>query len=308
MAKSTTTSTSTHIPRPPNKWILFRCDFTSRGGSPTEAQAAWKALTHEEKSHWQRLAALEADEHAQRHPGYRYSPNKERKSTKAKKETKSTNVVDSALVHLVHLNPITERDRSRRRDHKGHTSASAPYARPPTRSRASTSTSSPSSSFDSSPLPSIPSLYIDPGLLSSPSSSSSVDIDWTQYASQSQSRPDFSASHGYSALSFPSSVHFGADFVSESFDAANTDPVSAFDYSPSAFTSIPLDSELYSTAEQPLYSGLDSGYPSFGVDLSFGMYPSWSYGDTTFDNVLGLSSTFPSPDSWSNAGFYDLPF
>ncbi|KIY70171.1 hypothetical protein CYLTODRAFT_409101 [Cylindrobasidium torrendii FP15055 ss-10] len=170
MGKSSTTSTATHIRRPPNKWILFRKDFFARGGTPADAPKVWNALTEKEKAPWTLLAARLANEHARRYPDFQYRPKKE-------KDTSDESCLHHEPTFTEHNLPLNG---TRERGRTGHTSASAPYARPPTRPRAITPSSS-------SPLPSpyIQNLSVGPHR-PLPSSSSSAELNWMHYGAQSQ--------------------------------------------------------------------------------------------------------------------------
>ncbi|CCM04507.1 uncharacterized protein FIBRA_06688 [Fibroporia radiculosa] len=75
------------VPRPPNAFIIFRAEYSRRhaqankgGESTTEktlskrAAEAWKTLTAEHKQPYKIRAELERQEHAKKHPDYRYKP------------------------------------------------------------------------------------------------------------------------------------------------------------------------------------------------------------------------------------------
>ncbi|KAJ6565983.1 high mobility group box domain-containing protein, partial [Mycena sp. CBHHK59/15] len=81
------------IPRPPNAFIVFRTEFAhlhhnpqvsrSRRGNGAKvlgrtvsgkAADAWRLLSPEEKQHYVRLADLEKEKHARKHPNYQYRP------------------------------------------------------------------------------------------------------------------------------------------------------------------------------------------------------------------------------------------
>lgn len=73
-----------HVPRPPNAFILFRCDFVQkRKLNPQEsaisnvsriAAEAWNRMTPEQKQPWISLAAKEKERHATLYPDYKYTP------------------------------------------------------------------------------------------------------------------------------------------------------------------------------------------------------------------------------------------
>lgn len=81
---------ASHIPRPPNAFILFRTNFirdrhlhTSSVGtltnvSPTSlstiAGLTWRNMPEEEREIWNEKARLAREEHRRKYPGYRYQP------------------------------------------------------------------------------------------------------------------------------------------------------------------------------------------------------------------------------------------
>jgi len=80
-----TTARRTHVRRPRNPFILFRCDFVKRNLVPASVErdhrnvssiagARWQQMSEEEKQPWKDLAAEEKIRHALEHPGYRYKP------------------------------------------------------------------------------------------------------------------------------------------------------------------------------------------------------------------------------------------
>jgi hypothetical protein len=77
--------TRTHIPRPPNAFMLFRSDFLKRGIIPTHVERrqqnlsriagqCWNLLSSEEKEKWQEEAAKVLIEHQKRNPDYKFKP------------------------------------------------------------------------------------------------------------------------------------------------------------------------------------------------------------------------------------------
>ena len=75
----------THIPRPPNAFMLFRSDFLRRGIIPPHVECrqqnlsriagqCWNLLSPEEKGRWQDEAAKVLAEHQKRNPDYKFSP------------------------------------------------------------------------------------------------------------------------------------------------------------------------------------------------------------------------------------------
>jgi len=92
------------VARPRNEFILFRCDYVrkhSREGKrirrPPGAEAektlskqaaeAWHHLPPEERLYWKERANGERNEHARRHPDYRYRPKKS--ATSRRRQTRS---------------------------------------------------------------------------------------------------------------------------------------------------------------------------------------------------------------------------
>jgi hypothetical protein len=74
-----------HIPRPRNAFIIFRCDFVEQKNIPTDVETdhrnisriagkIWRAMSDESKKPWVDMAQQEREEHAKRHPHYRYTP------------------------------------------------------------------------------------------------------------------------------------------------------------------------------------------------------------------------------------------
>ncbi|KAL5522691.1 hypothetical protein ACEPAG_8709 [Sanghuangporus baumii] len=74
-----------HIPRPPNKFMLFRTEMCARrvpeqagitatGEKSKYLGALWQDLSKEEKDYWELLAKKAKEEHARLYPDYRYRP------------------------------------------------------------------------------------------------------------------------------------------------------------------------------------------------------------------------------------------
>ncbi|KAL5499028.1 BHMG1 [Sanghuangporus vaninii] len=74
-----------HIPRPPNKFILFRTEMCARrvpeqagitatGEKSRYLGALWQGLSKEEKSYWELQAEKAKKEHVRLYPDYRYKP------------------------------------------------------------------------------------------------------------------------------------------------------------------------------------------------------------------------------------------
>ncbi|KAK7006273.1 HMG box domain-containing protein [Favolaschia claudopus] len=77
--------TATHIPRPPNAFILFRSSFIRGGAVPADVEPShsslsaiagltWAALPPPEKEMWHRKAKEEREKHRERFPGYAFRP------------------------------------------------------------------------------------------------------------------------------------------------------------------------------------------------------------------------------------------
>ena len=71
----------THIPRPPNAFMLFRSDLCTRITVERDhrqisriAGIRWRALTPAERVPWQQLADEAKRQHALKYPGYKYTP------------------------------------------------------------------------------------------------------------------------------------------------------------------------------------------------------------------------------------------
>ncbi|KAH0587485.1 hypothetical protein H2248_006267 [Termitomyces sp. 'cryptogamus'] len=74
-----------HIPRPPNAFMLYRSDFLKRGIIPAHVERrqqnlsriagqCWNLLPPEEKAQWQERAAQALLEHQKRNPDYKFTP------------------------------------------------------------------------------------------------------------------------------------------------------------------------------------------------------------------------------------------
>ncbi|KAG6860990.1 hypothetical protein C0995_005010 [Termitomyces sp. Mi166 len=74
-----------HIPRPPNAFMLYRSDFLKRGIIPAHVERrqqnlsriagqCWNLLPLEEKAQWQQRAAQALLEHQKRNPDYKFTP------------------------------------------------------------------------------------------------------------------------------------------------------------------------------------------------------------------------------------------
>ncbi|KAG8891147.1 hypothetical protein FRC00_014200, partial [Tulasnella sp. 408] len=82
-----------NIPRPPNKFILFRCDVLTRNRSlemskaehslaTADISAQWKAQPPHVRQHYQYLSGLHKIVHKEKYPNYKFKP-----MTKAQKQT-----------------------------------------------------------------------------------------------------------------------------------------------------------------------------------------------------------------------------
>ncbi|KAG6918950.1 hypothetical protein DXG01_010605 [Tephrocybe rancida] len=78
-------SPRSHIPRPPNAFMLYRSDFLKRGIIPSHVERrqqnlsriagqCWNLLPQEEKAQWQKRAAQVLLEHQKRNPDYKFTP------------------------------------------------------------------------------------------------------------------------------------------------------------------------------------------------------------------------------------------
>ncbi|EGN96307.1 hypothetical protein SERLA73DRAFT_141654 [Serpula lacrymans var. lacrymans S7.3] len=93
------------VPRPRNAFIIFRCEYSrdhqqsnqdvkqdedSESRSPTaktlskRAAEAWKLLTASQKTRYKELADQEREEHARRHPNYRFRPMRRQNLSKSR--------------------------------------------------------------------------------------------------------------------------------------------------------------------------------------------------------------------------------
>ncbi|KAJ7472619.1 hypothetical protein FB451DRAFT_964796, partial [Mycena latifolia] len=75
----------THIPRPPNAFILFRSSFIRGGAVPARVETShstlsaiagltWAALPACERGVWHARARRVREEHKERFPGYAFRP------------------------------------------------------------------------------------------------------------------------------------------------------------------------------------------------------------------------------------------
>lgn len=89
--KCTCKSNANRIPRPRNAFILFRQKYHQTvldEGSvirtnpevSRELGRRWRALSNEERDHWNQLAEEEKTNHAKKYPGYRYTPRRNGKN------------------------------------------------------------------------------------------------------------------------------------------------------------------------------------------------------------------------------------
>ncbi|KAF8076324.1 hypothetical protein FPV67DRAFT_411289 [Lyophyllum atratum] len=78
-------SPNSHVPRPPNAFMLYRSDFLKRGVIPSHVERrqqnlsriagqCWNLLPPEEKAQWQDRAAQVLAEHQKRNPDYKFTP------------------------------------------------------------------------------------------------------------------------------------------------------------------------------------------------------------------------------------------
>ncbi|RXW18287.1 hypothetical protein EST38_g7566 [Candolleomyces aberdarensis] len=76
---------SSHIPRPPNAFILFRSSFIKSQQIPDKVEGNhsnlskiighyWKALSPEERAEWEAKAVVAQEEHRQQYPDWRFRP------------------------------------------------------------------------------------------------------------------------------------------------------------------------------------------------------------------------------------------
>ncbi|KAG6817437.1 hypothetical protein H0H87_008605 [Tephrocybe sp. NHM501043] len=84
-SSSPSKTTHSHIPRPPNAFMLYRSDFLKRGVIPSHVERrqqnlsriagqCWNLLSQEEKVPWQELAAQVLLEHQRKNPDYKFTP------------------------------------------------------------------------------------------------------------------------------------------------------------------------------------------------------------------------------------------
>lgn len=99
-------TTPSHIPRPPNAFMLYRSDFLKRGIIPAHVERrqqnlsriagqCWNLLPPEEKAQWQERAAQALLEHQKRNPDYKFTP-APRGSRRTKVKGRSDNDEDVA--------------------------------------------------------------------------------------------------------------------------------------------------------------------------------------------------------------------
>lgn len=91
IGKCTCKSNANRIPRPRNAFILFRQKYHQsvlEEGSvirtnpevSRELGRRWRALSNEDREHWNQLAEEEKTNHAKKYPGYRYTPRRNGKN------------------------------------------------------------------------------------------------------------------------------------------------------------------------------------------------------------------------------------
>ncbi|KAL0579569.1 hypothetical protein V5O48_002449 [Marasmius crinis-equi] len=81
-----------YVPRPPNAFILYRSHFWEvQKSNPTErnhrqisrsAGIKWQSLSEEEKDPWRKLAERRKQEHAEKYPEYKFSPQRKARSVR----------------------------------------------------------------------------------------------------------------------------------------------------------------------------------------------------------------------------------
>ncbi|KAG8787851.1 hypothetical protein FRC19_000700 [Serendipita sp. 401] len=77
-------ASSSHVPRPPNAWILFRSTMSKRRRpdgvvySPPEISVLWKELSQQDKDIWYERAKEAKQQHEVANPGYKYQPNRKK--------------------------------------------------------------------------------------------------------------------------------------------------------------------------------------------------------------------------------------
>ena len=97
--RSHLTDSARTVRRPPNPWILYRCDKAKalkqeKPGMPILRQAdlskvisaMWRAETPEVRAHYERLADIKKAEHLVAHPDYRFQPMKKGEKERLKAE------------------------------------------------------------------------------------------------------------------------------------------------------------------------------------------------------------------------------
>ncbi|KAF9501069.1 hypothetical protein BDN71DRAFT_1439316 [Pleurotus eryngii] len=101
----------THVRRPRNSFIIFRCKY-SREHTKSQlpdtpvvndtiaakslskrASEAWSKLTQEEKKVFEDMASLEKEEHARKNPDYRFKPKKRQQDSKRRKPRRIPSLV-----------------------------------------------------------------------------------------------------------------------------------------------------------------------------------------------------------------------
>ncbi|CAG8486797.1 10778_t:CDS:1 [Paraglomus occultum] len=117
------------IPRPLNRFLLFRRDFEARFRAENQnlqldaaflapkAKEAWKLLSEEEKHYFMLLQRKGARKHREKYPDYKYTPRRANKKPKksrpngkhreAELENSDSNIVLSPLQSPVDLSPIS---------------------------------------------------------------------------------------------------------------------------------------------------------------------------------------------------------
>jgi hypothetical protein len=96
-----------YIPRPPNSFVFFRCDFVRRntgtgGDLSRRAGMAWKHLPEEAKEQYRRRAAAAAAEHRNLYPDYVYQPEPRGTSSASRSQH------SSPILHSHHCRPTAE--------------------------------------------------------------------------------------------------------------------------------------------------------------------------------------------------------
>lgn len=120
------------IRRPKNPFILFRCDFVKRGVVPASVERdhrnisriagrAWRLMTPAQKRPWEERAAVEKEEHARAHPGYKYKPSSRggaaaRSAAAGKRQARRARVEDGRCDQLARI-VVGMRDGETLKDH-----------------------------------------------------------------------------------------------------------------------------------------------------------------------------------------------